>query len=202
MNLQAVKKLCLAAARFEIIDAPNGNQWLGDGWSMYAVDGYRVTETAVPALFDLTAKQIANSTIREGESTAPIFAAREGFPGERPLKEIGMIYSEGDLFLALADAEGTGAMLLISAAALKPLKKDEDYRRYYLREKGAHSAVAVYGDLMCDALITPLAQATAAMVMMTAAAAARLTLWMPEDLESMAEGAKQIIAEAMHVEGE
>lgn len=47
MNLQAVKKLCLDARQFLVMNTPEGGQWIGNDGCFYAVDGFRITEQAV-----------------------------------------------------------------------------------------------------------------------------------------------------------
>ena len=123
MNIQAIKKNCLATMQFRLFNA-FASQWLGDGGSFWAVDGLRLSEGCIPALFDLTEKQIANSTIAENDVALPIWS-REGFDGERELDAIGWIWHDKDLYLALGDTGrgGSGALLMIPQRAMKPLKK-------------------------------------------------------------------------------
>lgn len=179
MKLQAIKKNCLNKLRFEIINTPSGAQWIGDGGSFWAVDGMRLNEEMIPALFDLTEKQICNCVIREIEVQALMWANREGYRGERKLDPLGMIWCEKDLYLALS-LENEG-LIMIPERALKPLRKDDEYRMYALRD----NVVAVYSDLLCDALICPMTPGAVDLIMATANRAAGLPLWaVPEPDET------------------
>ena len=204
MNLQAVKKLCLDARQFLVMNTPEGGQWIGNGGCFYAVSGFRITEDAVPSLFDLTEKQIVGSTIKEYEIENPRWC-REACPGEEDLDEIGIIWHDKLLYLALESRKG---LLLIPAAALKPLRLKDEYRHFcarWTKQEEDYPIIAVYGDLLCDALVAPMAPASMQLVMAAANRAASLPVWVPPKDASArepAEVAAQIIAEAMGTEGE
>ena len=57
MKIQAIRKACLARGVFYVFNRPGGQQFLSNGVAAWPVDGIRVTEGMIPALFDLNEKQ-------------------------------------------------------------------------------------------------------------------------------------------------
>lgn len=179
MKWNKIKKLCMDRHVIDIINTPTGAQWIADGANAWAVDGLRLSEDSVPAVLDLTDKDLTKVGIREINSDDPRFAARDYYGGEEELEIVGYIWEGGDLYMALI---GAGGLMLIPDAALKPMRLNEDYVRCCLRRReGFSPMVAVYDGLCCLSLHTPVTKTTAAIVMRAAWKAAAAKLWTEDE---------------------
>ncbi len=149
MNLAAIKRNCMNRRTAIIINAPGG-QWICNGPSAWLVEGLRVNEEAVAALFNLTAKQRDDMLIDEKTIDDPRWTPY-GVDGEKDARDVGMLVFHGDAFMAIDCAEG---VLWIPYDAIKHIK--EDYRSFAVRWRNDEPMVAVYGDMFCEALVMPL----------------------------------------------
>jgi len=156
MKLQAIKTLCVEVGKFAIINTPSGHQWIGNGSAFYPVEGIRLTKESLPALFDLQEKQVREFTLGSYDMDDLTFALEPLAEGrERPLQEEeAFVWSRGELYRVLSGRDG---ILLINQAYIKPARNKEDRYQFCERDYGVGgSVVAVYGDMLCSALIWPI----------------------------------------------
>lgn len=149
MNINAIRRNCMKRRTAIIMDAPY-SQWICNGTAAWLVEGLRVDEEAVAALFNLTHKQRDDMYIRQNPMKDPRWST-DWVDGEETAKEAGMLLYHGDVFVAIRCSEG---VLWIHYDAVKHIK--EDYRAFAVRWKNGEPIVAVYGDLFCEALVMPL----------------------------------------------
>ena len=151
MNLNAIKR-CRADTKWaDIITDGNGDQWVSNLAAGYRISGIKLDAEGLVALFDLSEKQVGEWTIREDTTDDWRLTA---YPDKRdePLEWIGGVML-GDAELCVL--EGARGILLLNRALLKPTK--EKYRRLFLRTlEGKHPMVAVFEDVMCAALVSPI----------------------------------------------
>lgn len=154
MNLSAIKAQTGAGKYCTVLNAPDGKQWISNGFAAWLVEDVWIeNEAAIASLFNLTEKQIerARIIIRDTDSVRFTEAASAD---EEEVEELGAIYSGGNLYIALSSEAGA---IWINAEYLKPVR--DDYRRYYVRwhDDGGDPIIAVYDDLMtCKALVLPM----------------------------------------------
>lgn len=151
MNLNAIKRNCKARRTARVFNATHGGQWISDGQSAFLVDGLRVDEEAVAALFNLTQKQRTNMYMGESTTSDPRFTFTP-LEGEEHTDEAGaMVWDDNEVYVAIPSSRGT---LWIPHAAIRHIKPES--RRYAVRWRRDRPLVAVYGDLFCQVLIMPL----------------------------------------------
>ena len=56
MKIQAIKRLCMDRGAFYLFNCKNGQQFLCNGAAAWPVEGIRITEGMIPALFDISEK--------------------------------------------------------------------------------------------------------------------------------------------------
>lgn len=150
MNIQAIKRNCVARRRAVILDTIRDEQWITNGVTAYKVDGLRVNEEAVEALFDLSEKQLRNIIIAE-RPTADLRFTASTMPGEESTDEAGRMEYMGETFIALNSSRG---MLYVPVEEIKHIK--EGSRFYGIRWGDNGPVVAVYNGFFCEALVMPL----------------------------------------------
>lgn len=149
MNINAIRRNCMKRRTAIIMDATY-SQWICNGTAAWLVEGLRMDEEAVAALFNLTHKQRDDMYIRQKPMKDPRWST-DWVDGEEAAKEAGMLVYHGDVFVAIRSSEG---VLWIPYDAVKHIK--EDYRAFAVRWKNGEPIVAVYGGLFCEALVMPL----------------------------------------------
>lgn len=151
MNLQAIKRNCLARGEATLLNIIGGGQWISDGvaaWPVY--HGLRLDEDGLRALFNLSSKQLENMYIGTSTYAEPRFR-RSIVDGEENTKVAAEVRLYGEIMLALPSSRGT---LYIPLEAVRHIK--EDYRGYAVRWEYGRPLVAVYSGLMVEAIVTPL----------------------------------------------
>lgn len=164
MKLNEIKRLCLRTRTFHLVNAPDGTQWLGDGFNLYRVEGIQLTEHALPSLFGLTVKQFNKCSIREINQDRAVYNA-ESYVADMDTEEESLYYM-GDVWaydqqlLALRSKEG---LMFLPLAVLKPtvFTDDTDFR---LRDDGGRTLIAVWNGMFVDALVAPVASDHAGVV--------------------------------------
>lgn len=155
MRLNEIKKACNAQGEYTIFNCPDGQQWLCNGAAAWPVEGITITAGIVPAIFDLSPKQQAEMSIREGETTDERFRISP-MEGEETLKELGDVLFHGTIYRALESAAG---LILINRDWIKPAARAADDMIFTLRApEGRAPMVAVYADMFCSGLIMPIHQ--------------------------------------------
>lgn len=157
MKLSAIKRCCLAKGRFDIRNAENGEQWIGDGCSFWPVEGVKISEESVPALFDLTAKKATECWIGEADVDDWRFARVVRPEAEAALKDLGAYWYGDTTYRALKALNDDFGLLFIPESALDPARGKDDFA-YFARFHDAGSVlIAAYRGLLCSALIAPVA---------------------------------------------
>ena len=158
MKFEKIKRLCAATKTVDIAHhEASGDTWLGNGHALYRVDdGIEVNERNVAALLDLDEKQLQGMRIMERTVEDPRYdstaAETEDFEALYP----GPVY----------DCAGVGVMLLrrgIEAAGIDRALLAPVYDKYYMEyrvRRGADGGalIAVHNNMMCCALILPVAE--------------------------------------------
>lgn len=150
MKLQAIKKACLAFQEFTVINDANGRQWMSNGAAMWPIDGIRIDANSVPALFDLSKKQLDECKIREQNITNSMKTV-EPVDGEEMLIDLGKVWENGVFFRALQSKEG---VLYIDCGLEKPAENGRDLT-YAKRQRGDWICIAVYDGMLASAIIMP-----------------------------------------------
>lgn len=153
MKIQAIKKLCMDRRAFYIFNCSRGQQFLGNGVALWPVDGFQLTASMIPALFDISEKEKEKLTIREIEAIDERYTMEPG-PEEEPLKDLGTIWHAGRFFRALEGSEG---VLFIDTALTKPGEDRDGKFVYALRKRPGDTVpiVACYGDMLASAIVLP-----------------------------------------------
>lgn len=155
MRLQEIKKACNAQGQYAIFNCPDGQQWICNGAAAWPVEGITITAGSVPAIFDLSPKQQAEMSIREGEVSDERFSVTP-MEGEEALRELGDVLFHGVIYRALESAAG---LILINREWIKPAARATDDLIFTLRApEGKAPMVAVYADMFCSGLIMPIHQ--------------------------------------------
>lgn len=147
-----------------LFDAADGSQWLYNGYGAWPVEGIYLDEDGLPALFNLTEKQRRDFIIKQ----APVPDARWStvrMDGEEPLVELGVIWWEDALYIALDSSRG---VMLVPAELFRPVRVKDGEIGYFARWRDGRPMVAAYGDLLCAALAAPVSNETADMIMAVA----------------------------------
>ena len=156
MKLSAIKRCCLEKERFDIRNAENGEQWIGDGCSFWPVEGVKIEEAGVAELFDLTPKKAAECWIGETDVDDWRFARVVRPEAETALKDLGAYWYGETTYRALKALNDDFGLLFIPESALDPARGKDDFA-YFARFHDAGSVlVAVYRGLLCSALVSPL----------------------------------------------
>jgi hypothetical protein len=162
MNLNAIRKLCLKTKSIHLFDEEGGGQWLCNGYGAWPVEGIYLDEDGLPALFNLTEKQRRDFIVKQ----APVPDARWSLvrvDGEEPLDELGVIWWEDALYIALDSSRG---VMLVPAELVKPVyvAKDDEIG-WFARWKDGRPLIAAYGDMLVSALMAPVDNVTAASIL-------------------------------------
>ena len=188
MNLNAIKRNCVARGVATLYDAIGGGQWISDGVAAWPVECLRLDVDGLEAIFNLTAKQLADTYICE-RVTSDLRFRRAPMEDEETSREIGAVMLRGELVLALTSSRG---MLYIPFNEVRHVK--EDYRYYGIRWAYGRPLVAVYRGMMIEALVLPMGNEDADAIRHKAEGMVHSFHW-PDDVEDVA-GAEQA-AEAM-----
>ena len=156
MNINAIKRNCMAARMAVILDSLRGSQWIANGTTAYLVEGLRLDVEAIVKLFDLTDKQRGKMAMTEKPTSDPRFCETP-FDGEEETQEAGAMVFRDEIYIGLPSRDG---LLYIPYEAIRHIKAD--YRRYAIRWRYGRPMVAVYADMLCSALIMPLDNRSAA----------------------------------------
>ena len=152
MNINAIKRNCAARKTAVIYNAiGHRGQWISDGRNAFRVDGLKLDEDALAALFDLSDKKRLAWIMGERPVTDPRFGAVP-VEGEEDTDVVGAQVFCDEVFLALPSRRG---LLYIPFEPVRHIK--EDKRRYAVRWANDRPLVAVYGDLTCSVLVLPVA---------------------------------------------
>lgn len=167
MKLQAIKKVCVAAKRIEIKNAPDGRQWIGNGKVWYPVDDdIVITQDNVQGLFDLDETQMEKITLEVTDESDPRFRLEsvDGESRER-LERHMAFYSGGGTYRVLTIPSPTNYLrrevVIVEVALLRPAETKDGYMEYRIRPSVTETGVplrpllAVYNSLMCGALVYP-----------------------------------------------
>lgn len=151
MNIQAIKRNCLARRVALLLTNPSGAQLVFNGQTAYPVEGLRLDAEGLEALFNLSVKQRDNMLIAEKPNDDGRFSTLRGSMGEEEVREIGRIVYYDSIYIALASWKG---MLYIPLDPIRHIK--EDYRAFAVRWKDGAPVVVVYGNLFVEAVCVPL----------------------------------------------
>ena len=164
MKLSAIRKLCVKTRTIILFDGPDATQWICNGYAAWPVDGVRLDGDGLPALFDLTEKQRRDFIIKQADAPDGRWSLVR-VDGEEPLDELGAIWWEDALYLALRSSRG---VMLVPAELFKPVRVKDGEIGYFARWRDGRPMVAAYGDLLCAALAAPVSNETADMIMAVA----------------------------------
>ena len=152
MNINAIKRNCAKRETAVIYNAiGHRGQWISDGRNAFRVDGLKLDEDGLAALFDLSDKKRRAWNMGERIATDPRFGAVP-VEGEEDTDAVGAQVYCDEVFLALPSRRG---LLYIPFEPVRHIK--EDKRRYAVRWENDRPLVAVYGDLTCSVLVLPVA---------------------------------------------
>lgn len=152
MNINVIKRNCAARKTAVIYNAVGyRGQWISDGRNAFRVDGLKLDEDALAALFDLSNKQRQAWNLGERIVHDPRFSAVP-VEGEEETDAVGAQVYCDDVFLALPSRRG---MLYIPFEPVRHIK--EDKRLYAVRWAYDRPLVAVYGGHTCSVLVLPVA---------------------------------------------
>ncbi len=161
MKLQAIKRVCKDAETFCVIDSKQGGQWVGDGAAFYPVEGIRLSEDNIQAVFDLSEKQVREYAIRSMANDDDVYGLEPVTGEEIPAcMEPGqyILHSEAVYRVLLVD----GRVALINESYMRPARTKDDVYRFAVRHtRAGQMVIAVYVDMLASALITPVSQALA-----------------------------------------
>jgi hypothetical protein len=116
---------------------------------------------------------------------------------EKPLEDIGAVWYAGELFRVLGSANG---LIFVPVSTLKPAENKMGALEFYERvNPEGHILVAVYGNMLCNALVCPATQKTAESIMAQVQAVALQSIRTSgnPDAEAAAEKMEQEAEEAM-----
>lgn len=193
MNIQAIKRNCVARGTARIIETVYRTQWISDGNSGWPVYGIKLTAEGLMELFNLSNKQRAEIGFYESVSPDERFT-RDKMPMEEMTKEAAVLMLYGQLVVALYSHAG---MVFIPYEPIRHIK--EDYRRYAIRWKDGRPLVAVYQGMFCEALVVPCGNGDAEAARKIAEDMLHVFHWRdgkPEDAETDAvdEAVEQLVA--------
>lgn len=156
MQMQKIKRLCLAYGRFQIVNG--GIQWLGHDAALYAVPGgVHINAGMLPAMFDLTEKQVretAWNTKSEEEVNHAGVQLYDNLDGDVRLHKLpASVTIAGDDLDVFYSDDGEIA-LLADSALFSPIAKFTDVQ-YYARRCGSRWAIAVKNGYALIAYIMP-----------------------------------------------
>lgn len=189
MNIQAIRKACVAQMLAMLLTAPNGSQWITNGQSVYHVEGLRLDLDGLDALFDLPEKKRLQMAMREGTSDdARLYQMdREG---DEPAKPVGKLVYMDELVIALETSQG---IVYIPESPIHHVK--EDKRDYVVRWSENGPLVAVFKGLFVEALCVPLGNSYAESVSKLAASMG--TAWYAWPDKAAEAAAAEAVAEEM-----
>lgn len=154
MKLQKIKQVCDGI--YVLFNCPDGQQWIGDGSAAYPVEGIVLSKDAIPAVFDILRKKLEETVIQETDVEDERFRIVPAAE-EEPLNDQGDVLYLGNVYRALLGRDG---LLCIPRETLKPVEGKDDGLRFFARRSdraGGTPLIAVYTDLLCGALIMPMA---------------------------------------------
>lgn len=156
VNIQAIKRNCVARRIVKIYDAPSGEQWVTNGQTAWLIEGLRLDEDALEALFNLPEKKRADMCVVEAKSD-DIRLYSEELSTDEQAREVGRIVYLDEIYIALTSS---GGMLYVPIDPIKHIR--EDYRSFAVRWKDDTPLVAVYEGMFISALCVPLGTRDAA----------------------------------------
>ena len=153
MKLNVIKRFCKEAGGLTILDAPTGEQWIGEGHAFYALRSARVDEGGIAELMGLDAKALNDMLIRRRDAPDWRFSMAVSPDEETPLQGVGALMGgDGELYTALRSDRD---LLYIKSKWLDVIKLG-DYTAFALRvTDGGAVLVAVYNGLTTEAVIGP-----------------------------------------------
>lgn len=153
MKLNVIKRFCKEAGNLTILDAPTGEQWIGEGHAFYALRSAKVDEEGIAELMGLDAKALNNMSIWRHDVPDWRFSVTVSPDEETPLQGIGQMMGEdGELYTALRSDRD---LLYIKSRWLDAVKLGE-YTAFALRvTDGGAVLVAIYNGLTTEAVIGP-----------------------------------------------
>ncbi len=157
MKIGAIKKACMDARRFIILDTPNGTQWITNGAAAWPVEGIGIDKDGIPALFDIEEKKVAKLVIDQRVLFDPCFSLTP-ISGETAMKDMGAVWYLGDLYRVI---QGEGGIEFINVAYLKPAENKDGFMEFRQRGK----MVACYGNMFVAAIVLPEGQEKAEAIM-------------------------------------
>lgn len=172
MKIPAIKSACMARKTFVICTTENGAQWVGNGPAMWPVDGIILTEKNLPAVFDLTEKQMGKLYIRILDSAEGPLDPRimlEDWPNEIHCETPPLCFWHQDELLRPVITEA--GLMLINVDLLKPVGKKKEYLEFYMRSIPCMPPlIAGKTGLLTDVLIAPLSVDSTRMILKYAGA--------------------------------
>lgn len=162
MKLNAIKKACNDQGAFYVFNCQDGRQWLSNGRGAWPVEGIKITESAIPAIFDLSEKKQNSVSIRAMDYSDKRFTLEPQSDYEIPLEDLGNVWYQGTLYRALKNDAG---MIFIDTTNLKPAEsKEGDFQYFERTAAGRLPLVACYADFFVSALVIVEDQKTAARI--------------------------------------
>lgn len=163
MKIPAIRRECLRKKRFNIVTDGYGVQWVGHYGALWPVEvaGMRLTQSNVPALFDLNEAQRAKITIvervLEGGYADPLVDIHPHEDADIPCQTAAAcLWYENVLYRLLYTENG---VLLIDTAALKPAESKDEYLTFHMRRNAKGEVkVACLNGMLVSAIVQPLHQ--------------------------------------------
>lgn len=153
MKLNEIKQRCMKNRYFSIMNAPDGGQWLSDGFNAWRVCGIHVSKDVLEDLFGLTRKQAARCSFAEMDMQSDRFNGESYEGTEEQMRLLADVWAFDEKHLAMRCQSG---LMFVPYSALKPVtfSEDTDFRA---RMDGEMPIIAVYNGIFCDALLSPVA---------------------------------------------
>ena len=192
MNLNAIKRNCVARRVAKILDAPCGEQWVTNGQSAWLVEGLRLDADALEALFDLPEKKRADMVTGEMKTEDERFYSG-ALSDDETAREVGRIVYLDEIYIALTSSGGT---LYVPIEPIRHIR--EEYRTFAVRWLDDTPMVAVYQGMFVTALCVPLGTWDAAKLNSIAGEIAAPHYRWPEKKDAATERA-EAAAEAMKI---
>lgn len=177
MNLNAIKSNCMRTRKFIVMNSEDGSQWISNGQAAWIMEGVRISTNNVPGLFNLSEKQESKCLILDAQTDDPRYHETGTLTMETLCTDVGEVIYNGWIFRALMWKD---KLLFILKNNLKPTSNgldDAAFNRYEARALDGDVKVAVYGGLLCEAILDPMPDAIAEKIQEEAMKIARQELY-------------------------
>lgn len=155
MKISKIAPLCKQRKKIELLDMPDGCQWLSDGQAMYPLyDLPRLDKDTIIPVLSITDKEAEKLKVEHTTFFGSI-PANDSFPDEHELSAriITFVYG-GTAYEVFCDNASSKA-IFIQSKYLAPLRDGADEPELFLRRAGSHEIVAAKKGFLLTAMIVP-----------------------------------------------